>query len=631
MDRPTAKSGESLRILFLTQYYPPEVAAAPARALHFARALARAGHAVTVITGLPNHPSGVIQPGFRPGDTEIDGGITVRRTWLHATPRKTALNRLRNHLSFAFSAWGAAIRGGPYDLVLVTVPPLFIGVTAWLAAGRHRAPLIVDVRDDWPRAAIALGEMRPGPVASILDGIAGFIYQRASRVVAVTRGMQRSLSSRGIDAGRQVLITNGADTETFRPVDLSEPPRDADLAVETPATSSARPRDPFTVLYAGTHGLIHGMEVLLDAASILASRDGGRRYRFLLVGDGVAKAGLMEEAARRGLDTFEFRPAESPCDLARTTAAVDLCVATTRDHPFSGETIPVKLFDYLAAGKPVIAAVSGDAAEVVRESGGGIVTAPGNGAAMAAAIAELAGDAARRRSMGEAGAAYVEQHYSRRVLGERLAGVCAEVVRLRRGRAIAAQPRGLDAFAKRTFDVAAALAGMVLLLPVFLLVAILVRADSPGPVFFRQRRPGRGSREFVMLKFRTMRTGTPDLATHLVGQSASYVTRVGRLLRRTSLDELPQLWNVLLGEMSLVGPRPALYNQYDLIALRQERGIDALRPGVTGWAQVNGRDEIPMDRKVALDEEYLRRAGFFFDLSILVRTFTEVFTGRGTR
>ncbi len=630
MGESSARAGQDLRVLFLTQYYPPEVAAAPARALHFARALTRAGHTVTVITGLPNHPSGVIQPGFQPGETKTSDGITVRRTRLYATPRKTPLDRLRNHLSFAVSAHGAAVRGGPYDLVLVTVPPLFIGVTGWLAAVRHRAPLIIDVRDDWPRAAIALGEMRPGLIAAVLDALAGFLYQRATRVIAVTQGMQRSFTARGIDAGRQVLITNGADTETFRPVAGLE------VTGNASATSEAAPpaARPITVLYAGTHGLIHGMEVLLDAAEILEREglgSGHSGFRFLLVGDGVAKGALGEDAARRGLASIEFRPAESPADLAVTTADADLCVATTRNHPFSGETIPVKLFDYLAAGKPVVAAVSGDAAEVVRASGGGVVTAPGDGAALAAAIVELARDSQRRRAMGMAGAAFVEAHYSRRVLGERLAALCEEVVRLRRGRDVEPAPRGLDAFAKRTFDLTAAIFGILLLSPVFLLLALLVRVDSPGPVLFRQRRPGRGSREFIMLKFRTMRIGTPDLATHLVGEGTSYVTRIGRMLRRTSLDELPQLWNVLRGEMSLVGPRPALYNQYDLIALRQERGVDALRPGVTGWAQVNGRDEIPMDRKVALDEEYLHRAGFFFDLSILGRTVAEVFTGRGTR
>jgi lipopolysaccharide/colanic/teichoic acid biosynthesis glycosyltransferase/glycosyltransferase involved in cell wall biosynthesis len=651
-------AGGPLRILFLTQYYPPEVGAAPTRAAHFARALARAGHRVTVVTGLPNHPSGILQPGFRPGDTETGDGITVRRTWLVATPRKSARNRLLNHLSFACSSAGAAARLGPADLVLVTIPPLFVGITAALAARKHRAPLIVDVRDDWPRAALALGEMHRGLVASILGAQASWIYMQAARVIGVTPGMLRSFSARGIDAGRQVLITNGADTEVFRPGTIPVEAGPERLPVWR------RPGE-FLVLYAGTHGLIHGMEVILDAAEILRERTtaatGGpenRRegspgdgpgavtapaaaasadrpaapplpVRFLLVGDGVAKPGLMAAAQARGLESVEFYPSQPPALLAHTIEACDLCLATTRDHPFSGETIPVKIFDCLAAGKPVVGAVRGDAAAVLRDSGGGVVVAPGDGAALAQAILDLAADAGRRATMGAAGARFVEARYSRLVLGETLAATCAEVVRLARGRVVRAVPSGFHAFGKRAFDLLVSGLGLVLLSPIFLLIAILVKRSSPGPAFFRQRRPGRGSREFIMLKFRTMRTGTPDLASHLVGSANDFVTPVGKWLRRTSLDELPQLINVWKGEMGLVGPRPALFNQDDLIAQRVARGIDALRPGVTGWAQINGRDDIPLDLKVRYDAEYLERISPALDLAILIRTFTAVFTGRG--
>lgn len=201
----------------------------------------------------------------------------------------------------------------------------------------------------------------------------------------------------------------------------------------------------------------------------------------------------------------------------------------------------------------------------------------------------------------------------------------------RAARAIAPAPRGAYAAAKRAADVLVAAALLVLLAPILALVAIVVRADSPGPALFRQRRIGRGSGEFTILKFRTMRQGTPDLASHLMQAegAAARITRVGGFLRRTSLDELPQLWNVLRGEMTLVGPRPALHNQNDLIALRQQAGVDALRPGVTGWAQVTGRDELPVPEKVARDRWYLERVGPRLDLEILVRTVIVLFTGKG--
>jgi O-antigen biosynthesis protein WbqP len=197
------------------------------------------------------------------------------------------------------------------------------------------------------------------------------------------------------------------------------------------------------------------------------------------------------------------------------------------------------------------------------------------------------------------------------------------------GRRVAARPAGVYGFAKRAADVVVSGALLVAGSPVLALIALAIRLDSPGPALFRQRRSGRGSREFVILKFRTMRIGTPDLASHLIERSASRVTRVGGFLRRTSLDELPQLWNVLRGDMTLVGPRPALYNQGDLIAMRQAAEVDALRPGVTGWAQVNGRDEIPMTEKVRLDREYLDRVGPGFDLLVLFRTVLVLFTGKG--
>ncbi len=182
---------------------------------------------------------------------------------------------------------------------------------------------------------------------------------------------------------------------------------------------------------------------------------------------------------------------------------------------------------------------------------------------------------------------------------------------------------------KRAFDIAAALGGLIVLSPVLLGLALAVRLDSPGPALHWSRRVGRHNRIFRMPKFRTMRTDTPDVATHLLTEPERWITPLGRFLRRSSLDELPQLWSVLIGEMSLVGPRPALFNQDDLVALRTEAGVERLRPGVTGWAQVNGRDELPIPDKVRLDREYMERMSLAFDLRILVETARSAFWGRG--
>jgi len=182
---------------------------------------------------------------------------------------------------------------------------------------------------------------------------------------------------------------------------------------------------------------------------------------------------------------------------------------------------------------------------------------------------------------------------------------------------------------KRAFDIAVALVGLVVLTPAMLLVALAVRLESPGPALHWSQRVGRRNRLFAMPKFRTMRTGAPDVATHLLPEPGAWITPLGGLLRKTSLDELPQLWSVLVGDMSLVGPRPALFNQHDLVALRTEVGVDALRPGITGWAQINGRDKISVADKARLDREYLDRRSLAFDLRIIAATALTAFSARG--
>ncbi|MGF6527461.1 sugar transferase [Variovorax sp. PvP013] len=177
---------------------------------------------------------------------------------------------------------------------------------------------------------------------------------------------------------------------------------------------------------------------------------------------------------------------------------------------------------------------------------------------------------------------------------------------------------------KRAFDLSLALVAAVLLALPVIVVAVLVRLTSPGPALYWSDRVGRGNRIFRMPKFRSMRVGTPAVATHLLTDARSHLTPIGSFLRKSSLDELPQLWSILVGDMSFVGPRPALFNQDDLIALRTELGVDALVPGLTGWAQVNGRDELPIPDKVRLDAQYLQRRSIAFDVRILWLTFVKV-------
>lgn len=184
-------------------------------------------------------------------------------------------------------------------------------------------------------------------------------------------------------------------------------------------------------------------------------------------------------------------------------------------------------------------------------------------------------------------------------------------------------------YLKRIIDVVLSLCGIIVLSPVLLLIALWIKLDSKGPVFFCQKRVGKGKTHFSILKFRTMYADTPsDVPTHLLKDPQALITKSGHFLRKTSLDELPQMFNILAGQMSIIGPRPALWNQYDLIEERDRWGANDVLPGLTGWAQVNGRDELPIPVKARYDGEYAKRISFAFDVKIFFKTIGNVLTGK---
>lgn len=185
-------------------------------------------------------------------------------------------------------------------------------------------------------------------------------------------------------------------------------------------------------------------------------------------------------------------------------------------------------------------------------------------------------------------------------------------------------------FGKRFLDIVLSACGILVLTPVFALLAIAIKADDPGPVFFRQKRVGIHKKHFQIMKFRTMRMDAPrDVPTHLLENPEACITRVGRILRKTSLDELPQIFQIFTGEMSIIGPRPALWNQFDLIEERDKYGANDVRPGLTGWAQINGRDELPIAVKAQLDGEYVRKMSFLFDCKCFFGTIVSVLKSDG--
>ena len=184
-------------------------------------------------------------------------------------------------------------------------------------------------------------------------------------------------------------------------------------------------------------------------------------------------------------------------------------------------------------------------------------------------------------------------------------------------------------FFKRLIDFTLSLIGSVILIPVFIIIAVAVYIDDPGPIFFKQKRVGKGKTTFMLHKFRSMKVKTPDVPTHLLTNPEQYITKVGHFLRKTSLDELPQIYDILFGKMSIIGPRPALWNQDDLIKERDLYGANDIKPGLTGWAQINGRDELPIDVKAKLDGEYVEKMSFWFDVKCFFGTIVSVLKSDG--
>lgn len=394
-------------VVLLTHYFPPEVGAPQTRLYELAVRTAAAGNRVTVVTGMPNYPTGVIAPGYggRARSIEHMDGLEVIRTWVYATPNRGFVKRLANHLSFCLSSLLALPRLRDVDLVFVESPPLFLGMTAWVYRAVTGAPYVFNVSDIWPQSAVELGALRQRPLIWLAERLELASYRAAARVSVVTEGIRERLEARGVPAAKLFVLTNGVDADFYRPA-----PKVA-----------AGARKVF--LYAGTHGLAQGLDVVLDAARLLDRPD----VEFLLVGEGADKDRLVALAA--GLPNVRFG---DPVAKAQMPALLNDAYATViplrRLDLFKG-ALPSKMFEAMATERPILLGVWGEAAELVTAADCGLVVPPEDAAALAAAVGRLADDPREAARLGANGRRYVLEHFSREALCRRFLGLVEQAVR----------------------------------------------------------------------------------------------------------------------------------------------------------------------------------------------------------
>lgn len=396
-----------MRTLIVTHYFPPEIGAPQARLGDLARLWAAAGDDVTVITCMPNHPTGVIPPAYR-GKRRVKervDGHRVIRTWVYATANEGIAKKTLGHLSFMVTSLVLGLRpSGPADVVMVSSPTFFSIFSAWALAKLKRARLVVEVRDLWPAIFVELGVLTNRRVIWLLERLELWAYHAADAVVVVSEGFRDDLIRRGVPADKVHTIRNGVDVTRFQPGGDPAPGR-AQLGVAA---------DDVLVLYIGAHGLSHGLTSVADAAALLQDQP----IHVAFVGEGAAKGALEQRVAELHLDNVSMHPGVPRDEVSTLLAAADICLVPLRDVPLFSTFIPSKIFECFGTGKAVIGAVRGEPAEILR-GGGAMVVEPEDPQALADAIKELAADPARRSTMGKDARSYVEEHFDRHELATR--------------------------------------------------------------------------------------------------------------------------------------------------------------------------------------------------------------------
>jgi glycosyltransferase involved in cell wall biosynthesis len=403
-----------MRILYLSQYFPPEAGATQTRAYEMGRNFVRLGNPVTMLAELPNHPSGIFPPEYRGmlyqrADLE---GIDVIRVWVKASPVKTFHSRMLFYLSYMCTASiaGLFLARGHYDLVYASSPPLFVGASALFLSWMRRLPMVFEVRDLWPESAVALGEISNQRAIAWATRLELACYRRSIKVICVTEGIRERLIQRGIPAQKIELVPNGANVNLFQ----------FSRAARQEMRSELGLADQFLAVYAGIHGVAQGLETVIEAARLLQDDP---RFHFLLIGDGPKKAELSQLAAGYALRNLTLLPEQPRERIPAYLSAADAALIPLKNLQIFHGALPSKMFDAWACQRPLLLSVDGEARKVMEQAQGGLFIPPENPPALVAGLVHLRSSPQECQDMGLRGRRLTELEYSRTAQAEKLAQI----------------------------------------------------------------------------------------------------------------------------------------------------------------------------------------------------------------
>lgn len=391
-----------MKILFLTQFFPPETGAASSRISGLAKNLNKLGHKITVLTGLPNYPSGIINERYhgKLSCREDIEGVLINRVWVYASPLRSFFTRLLNYFSLVItSILFELFDKEDYDVLVASSPPLFLGISGYVIARLKRARFVLDIRDIWPKIGVDTGELDKDSIfIRIAEGLETFLYNKSDLITVVTEYKLRYLKEKGLCESKVKVIPNGVDRE-FLEVK-------ADQEVKARYYSD---NGIFIVLYAGLLGIAQGVGVIIEAADLLKDR---HEIRFYIIGEGVEKGSLVRRAKALGLQNVIFIDTQPKETIASFLRYSDVSIIPLKKASFS-DSVPSKLLESMAFGSPVILSASGEAAMIVKRSGGGLVTRPGDHVELADAVSRLYNDPELRIQLGKNGMRFIEENFIR--------------------------------------------------------------------------------------------------------------------------------------------------------------------------------------------------------------------------